>query len=259
MPKYSNTLHGAYCADIILPGEKSEDFEALLSGTRSDFEPRGTTQDIIVFEIADLFWKKRRVSQLLQFEFDALFALEGEQSQQQHGDDICGSIKPNQTNLATQFSDAIASLRELLNKNGSLGKLGANLRFVLREIEELRPIIEAGARSADEAKKIERTRCLDRIRALCELDARLDAQIDKKIQRLVIIKEYQRQYGHGSTVKLLPQPPAHATAPNKGVTQVGGKTSSKKSTDANDNWNDNDNDDDDDNEINPNGLGARIR
>jgi hypothetical protein len=131
-----------------------------------------------------------------------------------------------------------------------LGKLGANIRSVLSEVEELRPIIEAGARSVDEAKEIDRSHSLDRLRAFCELDARLDAQIDKKIQRLVMVREFQRQYGRNSTLKLLSH--ERSAANKETVTQASLRARSKKSRDTNDNWNDNDNDNDNDDQIDPN-------
>jgi hypothetical protein len=101
-----------------------------------------------------------------------------------------------------RLSEAVALLAEQLNKNSSLGKLGANVRGVLSEVEELRPIIEAGV---DEAKKIDRANNFEMFRAACELEARLDAQIDKKIERLVMIREFQRKYGQNSNLKLLPR------------------------------------------------------
>jgi hypothetical protein len=127
------------------------------------------------------------------------------------------------------------------------------MRSVVHDIEKLRPSIEAGAKSVDEAKKIDGAYSLDTIGSACELEARLDALIDKKIQRLIMIREFQRQYGRDSNVKLIEhhQPTAHGSAAKKAVTKVGRMASTKKSTDANDNWNDNDNDNDKDNEINP--------
>jgi hypothetical protein len=255
-------VHGVYSSDIIMPWERPEDFDALLNGIRRDFKPRGTTEDDIVFDIAVLHWRKRRVNWLLQFEFvDAQFAGEVEKSGKRSVDDIRRSIetrrvkkgreKVKYTSAVVGLSEAVTSLAYELKKNTSLGKLGANMRSVVDDIEKLRPIIEAGAKSVDEAKKIDGACNLDTIGSACELEARLDALIDKKIQRLIVIREFQRQYGQDSqdsNVKLI-EHHSHGSAAEKAVAKEGGrKTSTKKSMDINDNWNDNNNDNDNDND-----------
>jgi hypothetical protein len=253
MSKRSNALiHGVYSKDIVLPWERLEAFEALLDGIRLDFQPQGTTEDEIVFEIAVLHWRKRRIHSLLQFEFvDAQFAREGEKTGKQGGNDIFsvlrekGREKVDHTNAVVRLSDAVASLADQLNRSRSLGKLGANLRSLMSEVEELKPIIETRERSVDEAKKIDRANSLEMFRAACELEARLDTQIDKKIQRLVMIREFQRQYGQNSNLKLLPreQSTTHSTpATKEPVTRVGLEASLETNDDSNyDGENDNDN------------------
>jgi hypothetical protein len=257
-------VHGVYANDIILPWERREEFDALLNGIRLDFKPRGTTEDDIVFGIAVLLWRKRRVNWLLQFEFvDAQFAREVEKSGKRGVDHIRRSIearrvkkgreKVEYTTAVVGLSEAVTSLACELNKNASLGKLGANMRSLVDDIEKLRPSIEAGAKSVDEAKRIDGACGLDTIASACELEARLDGLIDKNIQRLIMIREFQRQYGQDSNAKLIEhQPPiARGSAAKKAVTKVGRMASTKKSTDANDNWNDSNNDNDNDNEVNP--------
>jgi hypothetical protein len=126
------------------------------------------------------------------------------------------------------------------------------MRGAVSDVEELLPSIEAGAKSG-EAKKIDGTFDVDTIASACELEARLDALIEKKIQRLIIIKEFHRQYGRDSNLRLIQHHPpiAHDSATEKTVPKGGRKASVKKSTEANDNWNNNDNNNDNDNEINP--------
>ena len=269
MSKKSNhnaLVHGVYSSDVILPWEKAEDFNALLNGMRLDFKPCGTIEDDIVFDIAVLHWKKRRVNRLLQLGFlQTRLAAELEKSGKRSASGIHsffkkqrikeGREKAEYTTAVVKLSEAVTSLAGNVNskKTSSLGKLGANVRSVVADIEKLRPSIEAGAKSVDEAKKIDGAYSLDTIGSACELEARLDALIEKAIQRLIIIREFQRQYGQDSNVKLIQHypPAAHGTAAKQAVTKVGRKDSTKKSKDANDNWNDNDNDKDNDNEINP--------
>ena len=153
--------------------------------------------------------------------------------------------KANYTNAVVRLSEGVGLLADQLKKQRSPGKLGANLRSVISDIEELRPIIEAGAKSLDEEDPFKS------IQILFGLGARAHGQFDKDPQTIVMLKEYQRQYVEGPNVKLLPpdSPTVHAT--KQSAIQIDAKASSKKTTDASDDWNDND-DNDNDNEPNPN-------
>jgi hypothetical protein len=247
MTRQSNAMrHGAYAKDLILPGENLEDFIALLNGLRLELAPQGMMQDENVSEIAELQWKKRRISPLLQSTTAGRVEKERERMNYKHA--------------LVELSEALAAFTdELKKKDRSLGKLGANMRYVMGAIEELQPMSAAIAKSLDEAKNVDGADDLETFRIAVELEARLDAQLDKKIQRLVVLKELQRQYGQDASLKLLQHDPstAHGTATKKTVPKGRGKawskesTGAKQSTDANDGWNDNDNDNNND-EINPN-------
>src|SRR2546423_1760850 len=65
----NSLVHGIYSSDLVLPWERAEDFYELLEGMRLDFEPNGATEDDIVFEIAVLHWRKRRINRALQLTF----------------------------------------------------------------------------------------------------------------------------------------------------------------------------------------------
>jgi hypothetical protein len=140
-----------------------------------------------------------------------------------------------------------------------MGKLGANLRSVISEIEVMRPHIEAEAKSEAEEKPQAEEKVSDSAYSLNmigqanEMEERLDALIEKKIKRLIIIREFQRQYGQDSSVKLIEHRSSTAkdvsskpTVTKPAVTKVGRTARTKKSKGANDNWNedgDNNNDD----------------
>ena len=59
-------LHGVYSSDLIFPWEKLEDFLELLNGVRADLDPKGTLENEIVFDLACLRWKKRRLNRFMQ-------------------------------------------------------------------------------------------------------------------------------------------------------------------------------------------------
>ncbi len=238
--RHNALKHGAYARDTILPGERPEDRDAIFMITRLDFRVPETTQDVAVDDIAKSRWRGCRISRLEELAFAAL-AREHEKFAKRSGDD-------SYPNAVVQLSEAFASIADGLKNNESLGKLGANMRWALSVLEKLQPIIAAGPKSSDEGID----RAFKRLQVAFELSARNDAQIFKRIQILAMIREYQRQYGQDSDVKLLPRDPRTADATATKEIVLGAKSSSKK-TDANDNWddNDNDNDNDDDNEIDP--------
>jgi hypothetical protein len=273
MTKKSNKnafVHGVYSGDIILPWEKVEDFNELLKGIRLEYTPTGTTEDDVVFEIAVLLWKKRRFNRALQLAIlQSTLAAEIEQSGKRSVTGIHRFLKTRRRD-ETQFPAAVVNLSESMTalvdyvkskKNPSMGKLGANMRSVISDIEAMRPHIEARVEPQAEQKlqaeeKVsDGTHNLDAIRQATEMEERLDALIDKKFKRLIIIREFKRQYGQDSSVKLI----EHRSSSTKDVsakpsaTKVGRSARIKKSKGADDNWNDADNDNDNNNNdyVNP--------
>ena len=52
---------GAYAATSVLPGECSDDYHALLGSLQKDFAPRNAVEALLVSDLANLLWKKRRL------------------------------------------------------------------------------------------------------------------------------------------------------------------------------------------------------
>src|SRR5450759_1281905 len=108
----SRLIHGVYSSDIVLPWEKAEDFNELLQGIRLDFMPNGTTEDDIVFEIAVLHWRKRRINRALQLEFlQSSVAAEIEKSGKRSVAGIRRSLKTQRIEEG-RFAAAVVSLAE---------------------------------------------------------------------------------------------------------------------------------------------------
>ncbi len=263
MSKQSNQnalVHGVYSSDVVLPWEKAEDFDELLRGIRLDFKPTGTTEDDIVFEISVLHWKKRRIYRGLQLAFQQSgSAAEIEKSGKRGVTGIrrfLNKQRIKEERKEGQFAAAVVSLSEATTsltdyvngkKKPSMGKLGANLRSVISDIEVLRSHIEAGTKSEAEVKVSNSSHSLDAIGQANEMEERHDALIEKKIKRLIIMREFQRQYGQDSNVKLIEHGPSTAkdVSPKPAVTKMDHMARIKKSKGVKDNWNDNDNDNDD--------------
>ena len=56
--------HGLYSIQLILPGEDPAEFDRLRADLRSEHQPVNTTEDILVNELAEHFWRLRRTREL---------------------------------------------------------------------------------------------------------------------------------------------------------------------------------------------------
>jgi hypothetical protein len=277
MRKQSNKnalVHGVYSSDIVLPWERAEDFHDLLNGMRLYFMPAGTPEDDIVFEIAYLHWKKRRLYRLQQLAFlQSPIAADIDKSGKRSVPGI-HRFRKSQRLVKAQFPVAVVNLSEAMTsiaesmankKNAPLGKIGSHLRSVAGDIDEIQSYIKSEEKpQPDEMQQLdEKTRAdeevsnnaygLDTIARDSETEDRLDAQIEKKIKRLIMGREFQRMYCHDASAKLIEHSAPAAkvvsstpTVTKSPTTKVGSAARTKKSKSANDNWNDNENNDDDD-------------
>lgn len=57
---------GVYSAQVILPGEDADAFEALLQELTADFRPRNSLEQTLVQDVAVLMWKKQRIESIEQ-------------------------------------------------------------------------------------------------------------------------------------------------------------------------------------------------
>jgi hypothetical protein len=65
--KNQNALkHGAYSGEVMLPGEKIGDYEALRQAYYDEWAPEGVTEQCLVDDIVALHWRKRRMVQYFQ-------------------------------------------------------------------------------------------------------------------------------------------------------------------------------------------------
>lgn len=153
----------------------------------------------------------------------------------------------------------MVSLTDTVESNRNSGKIQSNLRSVLGIVERLQRSIDSQFKAQEAAALQPRDRYgLDIIARTCELEARLDASIEKKIKGLALCREFRRQYvADDSPVKVIEhQPVAQPPSSKPG----GGKpsvletvSSGSRSAKADDvGYEDNDNDDDGSVEPKPN-------
>jgi hypothetical protein len=55
---------GAYATTAVLPGENASEYEALLRSLQQDFAPANAVEAMLVTDLANLLWKKRRLDQI---------------------------------------------------------------------------------------------------------------------------------------------------------------------------------------------------
>jgi hypothetical protein len=246
--KSKNALvHGVYSSDVVLPWEKASEFHELLAGIRIDLEPNGALENDIVFEIASLSWKKRRVNRIMQLALlQNKFAASIEESGKRSVEGIRTQLdylqfkqQRKRAKFASHVSDLSESLKvlaaELSNKKKpSLGKVGSNVRHLMGVLEDLEPIVAAAVPSTESDEKcFDPGLCVDILAKEFEIEARLGGLLDKAMYRLVVAKEFRRQYAPKSNAKLM-----LATAAKR----AGSGNVKNKIDDAD--WNDNDNNND---------------
>jgi hypothetical protein len=62
--------HGLAAGILIIPGENQADFDALLAGFLSDYQPEGQTETLIVHDIAKAYWLKDRAIRFQTIAFE---------------------------------------------------------------------------------------------------------------------------------------------------------------------------------------------
>ena len=54
--------HGVYSTDIVQPWENEQQFNELHQALREEYYPDGVSEEAAVFELASLYWKRRRLT-----------------------------------------------------------------------------------------------------------------------------------------------------------------------------------------------------
>ena len=66
IPKKNALVHGLYSDCIVLDGENPQEFSDILDRFRNEYPPQGISEEAMVFELASLLWKRRRLEAGLQ-------------------------------------------------------------------------------------------------------------------------------------------------------------------------------------------------
>jgi hypothetical protein len=206
-------------ADVVLPWEDERDFDEHLQACREMFSPEGKFQEEEVFEIARLYWVKRRLNVGYHRAYfnDLPAGLLAEA--QKEGPQAVKTLVESQASLVLQTRDQVwAFAKEHAEAFAQVGNLVQKLTteggkqeetLGLEQINELKkttqfymdqqesligPLLKQFANDAPESEKQCRASSIEQN---AKANAELERQIDKRIARLVNLKEYARLYGKG--------------------------------------------------------------
>ncbi len=59
--KRNSTKYGIFAKEVLLPGERSSDFNRLLDGLRKDCKPKGILENLLVERLAEILWRRCRL------------------------------------------------------------------------------------------------------------------------------------------------------------------------------------------------------
>ena len=105
--------HGLYAKQLILPGEDPAELDALRADLRREHQPATTTEDILVNELAEHYWRLRRMRKL---EARAMGA--GSFDELQKGLAILPIIQRTMTAAERGFHKALKTLTDLQRQRG---------------------------------------------------------------------------------------------------------------------------------------------
>ncbi len=104
--------HGLYSKQLILPGEDPAEFDELRASLRTEHQPANTTEEILVDELAQHFWRMRRFR-----EFEAR-AFQPENLDDWNTNGLMTLIQRSMASAEHSFHKSLAVLAKLQNARG---------------------------------------------------------------------------------------------------------------------------------------------
>ncbi len=195
--------HGAYAKEILLPNESAEEFEKHLQAFRLKYNPIGEPEEAVVRDLAAIQWVKDRLNGALRqcFQHSELIVSEIGESPL---DLIVHSFKASQELMTSMSDTALARVDKI-----SQAKLGLLNGTTPEEREKVLKAADQLSQSSRESSIIlqgmvdvasgllsaARNPLSQNVDVVLKLQEQLDRRYDKAVQRLIIMKEYDRQYG----------------------------------------------------------------
>ena len=235
-PRSNNALtHGLYAADVVLPWENQQEFDDSLRALQDEYCPDGISEEIAVFDLASLHWKKRRVASGLLLALQQLDFGPSADTSDPLGD-MVRAVAKSQLPLIQHVAGSVMKQAEQVckvdaakadNLVNELGKLTASFKeFNLAFGEHVSSFRRAEETNFDH---IVRANLPDIFEKEMKIQAEIDKRIEKVLKRLVMAKEYKRLYGAKSAnanqiqaTKLPESLPTNPTGPETSTNGLGG-------------------------------------
>jgi hypothetical protein len=190
--------HGAYASDIVLPGENRAAFLHLLEGVREQFCPLSALEDAAVFELTGLQWKKQRVDRFMQVQ---LMNTEFARKLEAGGKNSAGGIhrmlhrecvEPESEKEDRQLAKLMKALSQ--RRKSADPKDHKDFDSLIALVADWQQFRKESAQRMAEFNSDAGTP-LKLMEKAAKIQDLLDSNIDRKIKRIVMLKEYDRMYG----------------------------------------------------------------
>ena len=203
IPKKNALVHGLYSDCIVLDGENPQEFSDILEHFRNEYPPEGISEEAMVFELASLLWKRRRLEAGLQQALNmqrassvadasggwdslAADAVTMAKSQLTAAQIACERISKTVQRVVSQPDKALddseaAEFDKLTTWTKQLTIISETLVI---------PILHIAEKQKDD--QIKRAYNPDIMERELKIQAEIDRRIDKVLKRLMMIKEYKK-------------------------------------------------------------------
>ena len=105
--RWNSFKHGLYAEQLVIPGEDPTELDTLRASLRAEHQPANTTEEILVNEIAEQFWRVRRMRK-----FES-YAMEPENFENWSGRGLLALVMRQMASAERSMHKAIATLRRL--------------------------------------------------------------------------------------------------------------------------------------------------
>jgi hypothetical protein len=230
-------VHGLYASDIILPWESKEDFERLWRDLKEEWLPKGRQEYETVLSLAHMNWMKHRLMRTTQLSFQrdpflSELQKQGINTWTQVSEFLSkkaaeeSTLRAEVLAMAKAWGTAAKDVSKLVTSDPQMAPIKNQIEIIRKALSEDRiriykmlyrkkpdaPDVDKGNVKFREVFEMDPNTLIDQayhpdyLAKLVQIEASIDARIDKILRRLLDIKEYKAimQRLRGSTPAIAP-------------------------------------------------------